>query len=88
MPKSNEEKAEHVALMKDAEEWSWYPLCPVKRYSDGKMQAAVITPGKPIVYLKNLFSIEGDDLAHALKDVPTVAYPTFEAMVEDGWEVD
>lgn len=94
MSKTPEEKAKEVVMMKDATEWPWGCICAVKSYmAEGRPfpRVGVITPGKPIVYLQNLFSIVGDTLEEIifeLEGVAKIEYPTWEAMVEDGWEVD
>lgn len=82
---------EGVKGMQIPDSWPNYPLLPVKKYNEGStgldaMECGVLVAGKgPTVFLANMWSLTS---MSDLEGVKTKAYPSFEALQEDGWIVD
>lgn len=91
------ERQENINDMKNPGCWPHYPVLPIKRRENSskgreKLEAAfLLATGEPIVYLLNMWSI-GELGCKNLKDVQekvkSIKYSSFEAMIDDEWEVD
>lgn len=87
-----EARREDLRRMQSPGQWPQWPYLPIKRrVGDSNwpelgllVETGIDTPPvvMPKVYLTNLFCQE------KLTDVPTREYPSFEALLDDGWVVD
>jgi len=62
--------------------WPCWPMLPIKRRRPGNIpECGVLISGSgPTVYLTNLFTFNDN--------CETVAYDSFQAMIDDNWEID
>lgn len=75
-----------VEFLKDETLWPNI-VCPVKRYPPGKsMECGIVADdNEPVVRILNMFAgWTPESFDAAVK----YTYPSFEAMIEDGWMVD
>ena len=90
-------KTETLALINDQDEWYHELFLPFTRYVDGKKEYAflvgnsqinfeVLGHQKPTLYVGNMFDLS--DLLPQLKQMPQASYESFDAMLDDGWEID
>lgn len=81
-----------LAILKDPHQWTWM-VCPVRSRTrtGGKRNwplTGFVRPGKPTVYVKNMFELRTGKLEPQLEGVETFEYKFFEELVADGWVVD
>lgn len=82
--KSPQDTTKDVEYMSDPMQWIQL-VCPLKRYvqKDGHshMETSYLLPDlKPVIRLGNMWAPDEHD--------PVQAYPSFRAIVDDGWRVD
>lgn len=80
-------------MMKSPDNWPRWPLLPIKRSKGpGFPQcASLFADGKPTVILTNLWALEdlpGSTYGEKFANVEKIEYPSFDALVTDGWRVD
>lgn len=75
-------KEEEVAMMQNPMRWPQMVL-PVKRSFD---DVGILLGQKPTVYLINMWELSGP--LSKLEEGPKNEYPSYDAIVEDGWVVD
>ncbi|MFH1031162.1 MAG: hypothetical protein V1767_01125 [Chloroflexota bacterium] len=83
-------KAKCLAMMRDPNRWSAWPILPLVKYDpskskiDGESGFIIENPGvKHTVFKGNVFSLPED-----FTTLPQEKFESFEAMVEAGWRVD
>lgn len=90
-------KTETLALINDQDEWYHELFLPFTRYVNGNKEWAflignsqinfeVLGHQKPTLYIGNMFDLT--DLFPQLKQMPKASYESFNAMLDDGWEID
>lgn len=82
-------RANSLKYFKNEDLWCRWPILPVKNYKEKDSRGfplcgVLIAEQGPKVYLINMFQLGSVDI----DTVETKAYETFEAMTDDGWEVD
>lgn len=90
-------RADHLKMMRDPNRWPCWPLLPLhhrtraaKDGSGGRELGFLVEAGMrgeaaPKVYIGLIqFGLMGQRLS----ELPTEEFPTLEALVDDGWEVD
>ncbi len=80
------EKQAHLKLMRNPSLWARWPLLPLKKRKEGSLSETgylIETTAEHCytVFLGNIFS-------PSPSTDPTVKYVSFEAILDDGWEVD
>jgi hypothetical protein len=76
-------------VIKDTNAWPNVVLAMVKRAPTGMPQCAfLVAECGSKLYVKNLFELEDGPLMPQLETVEIIEFDSFEAMLEDGWEVD
>lgn len=85
-------REQELEMMRDPLRWPHRNMLPlVKRYRDvpGKFPdtaflycSPMTTTVEPVLYMENMWGELKD------KDIPYKQYPSFEAIIDDGWEVD
>lgn len=72
------------AMMRNEDMWPAWPVLPLKRIVNGDMQPGLLYSGQgPVVFLTYMYK-----LPNSFKDVPTVKYENYDAILTDGWVVD
>jgi hypothetical protein len=90
-------KKESLHIILHSEEWCHELFLPFTRYVNGKKEYAflvgnsqinfeVLGHQKPTLYVGNMFDL--NDLFPQLKQMPQASYESFDAMLDDGWEID
>jgi hypothetical protein len=89
-------REEDLAILRNSDNWIQWPICPViKRGQSGMPLAGIViaddmyrASGKRFVYQINMWSLEEGPLRPQLDSATKNEYPSTEAMLADGWEVD
>ena len=76
-----------LEFMKNPNLWPHLVL-PIKRYLEEEKfpQIGIVTPFLSTVYLVNLYDDSWQSVA--FKDMPSIEYEDFQAVIDDGWIVD
>lgn len=87
---SEQEKKDDIRFMNRPHNWPMWPCCPLKRHiGNGQIECGFLAEGKgPNIFMKNMFTLESGPLSPQLEGVEKKEYPSFEALVADGWECD
>ncbi len=82
--------SEDIQFLKDQDNWVQWPVCPVKRYKGHSWPdcGIVVVGGGHTVYEKNMFELVTGPIMDQVQGCPKHEYPSFEAMIADGWVVD
>lgn len=90
---------EDLALLNKPDEWTNWPVLPVVKRGEGWPTAGLLiapqggiigkdTPRSRTVYEFNMWALETGPLSPQLEGATKHTYPSYEAMLADGWEVD
>ena len=84
---------EALDFLKDPDRWPLWPLLPIKRSrpKQGPECALMFASGKPEVIFGDLYALDsrpGESYSEKFAGLQRKEYPTFEAMVADGWRPD
>lgn len=79
--------------MKAHNDWPMWPVLPIKkRVKNSSPECAILfADGRPTVIKTGLYALDdlpGKSYAEKFAGLQKQEYPTFEALVADGWEVD
>lgn len=88
------ERKEDLGMMKNPDTWLRWPILPMKKIEKEEERPKLgfmLATGKPIVYTRNMY-----ELAHIgvktvkeiMENVSNTEYASFEAVLDDGWQVD
>lgn len=82
-----------LAMVQDPNSWPRWPILPVKRPVKGSFPecGSLFADGKPAIYRIGLYQLgdkPGTTYAEKFAGVERLEFPSFEAMLAAGWEVD
>ena len=81
------ERAIEIEQIHAIDNWPNWPLLPMKKWEDGKLEVGLLLDGllpvRPIIYKANLYAQPSEVLA-----AETIEFPSWEALLDAGWRVD
>lgn len=77
-----------LAKLKNPESWVAWPVLPMIRGPEECGLVLATVADRPVIYMQNLFALQGGLLMPQLEGCATHVYETLEAMLADGWVVD
>ena len=85
-----DKKAIDLNMINNVDLWSAYPVLPlVRRLQNQPLECGfIVASSDPIIYKGNIFGLKNGLLGPQLLEFESVKYPSFEEILDDGWEVD
>lgn len=85
-----QKRREYLKMMTDPKIWANYPALSIMKKGEMTEHGILLADRRPIVYLENGYRLDGHKgkiVKFVQKHMKPITYPTFEAILDDGWEV-
>lgn len=85
-----QKRREYFKMLTDPKIWANYPILSIIRKGEKTRHGVLLADKRPVVYIENGRQFDGHKgkvAKFVRKHMKPIIYPTFDAILDDGWEV-